>query len=158
MFKQNFTLFLHNSNIGKMKITREQISKALLEEQDSLIENLRLQVKRYNIASDIDEDDTLDPEDLSQQTQAKDLQLRFQQQLDAAIAQKNYLQDADTLKMIDTGNIVFVLGASMQRFSVGDKEVLGVSEEAPAYSELASVEEGKSFTLGNDRYTVKHIL
>lgn len=57
---------------------REEILDKIIEEQQRVIDNLQQSVDRYKTASDLDEDDTSDPDDLARQTEAKDMQLRYE--------------------------------------------------------------------------------
>ncbi|MDD1596444.1 hypothetical protein, partial [Riemerella anatipestifer] len=66
---------------------KEVILRAIASEQQKIVDNLQKSVERYRTESDIDEDATHDPEDFSHQTEAKDMQLRFEQM--ANIAKKH---------------------------------------------------------------------
>ena len=60
---------------------REEILDKIIEEQQRVIDSLKQSVDRYKTASDLDEDDTSDPDDLARQTEAKDMQLRYEKLL-----------------------------------------------------------------------------
>lgn len=53
---------------------RDLILEKLIAEQRKVIESLQQSVNQYKSASDMDEESTHDPEDFSQQSQAKDMQ------------------------------------------------------------------------------------
>ena len=60
---------------------RNEIISKIIEEQQKIIENLQNSVNQYKSESDMDEDNTLDPDDFARQTEAKDMQLRFEKML-----------------------------------------------------------------------------
>ncbi len=51
------------------------ILSSIIDEYQKVIDNLKASVERYKHESDIDEDNTLDPEDYARQTEAKDSNL-----------------------------------------------------------------------------------
>lgn len=146
-------------------MNRKDCIQALLDEQDRIIENLEEQVERYRKASDIDEDDTLDPDDLSHQTEAKDLQQRFEQLYAQAKAVRTEIEQLKTVESdaVAEGSfavlehLILFFGVSIPKFSVKDREVLGISSEAPIYSDAMGKTKGDTLTLGKDSYTIQEV-
>lgn len=146
-------------------MNRKDIIKSIIEEQDKLIDNLNNSVNRYTVASDIDEESTHDPEDFSQQTQAKDMQLRYeklrndaQQQLNFLHSEINEVHDKiEAGSLIETDKNYFFVGASVPLFEVNEKEVIVLSEEAPVFQELKDKSVGDTVKVGDEKYTITSI-
>lgn len=146
-------------------MNRKDIIKSIIEEQDKLIDNLNNSVNRYTVASDIDEESTHDPEDFSQQTQAKDMQLRYeklrndaQQQLNFLHSEINEVHDKiEAGSLIETDKNYFFVGASVPLFEVNEKEVIVLSEEAPVFQELKDKSVGDMVKVGDEKYTITSI-
>lgn len=146
-------------------MNRKDILKSIIEEQDKLIDNLNNSVNRYTVASDIDEESTHDPEDFSQQTQAKDMQLRYeklrndaQQQLNFLHSEINEVHDKiEAGSLIETDKNYFFVGASVPLFEVNEKEVIVLSEEAPVFQELKDKSVGDTVKVGDEKYTITSI-
>ena len=146
-------------------MNRKDILKSIIEEQDKLIDNLNNSVNRYTVASDIDEESTHDPEDFSQQTQAKDMQLRYeklrndaQQQLNFLHSEINEVHDKiEAGSLIETDKNYFFVGASVPLFEFNEKEVIVLSEEAPVFQELKDKSVGDTVKVGDEKYTITSI-
>ena len=72
---------------------RADIIAVIIEEQKAVVDSLKQTVNRYKIASDLDEESTHDPEDFSHQTQAKDMQLRYEKTLKEAELSLAFLEN-----------------------------------------------------------------
>lgn len=144
---------------------RADILQALQQEQQRVIENLEAQVNRYKKASDIDEDDTLDPEDLSHQTEAKDLQLRFEQMLAQAKGLEQIEETAEENKqeisqgaIAVTEDMILYFGSSIPKFTFEDKQIMGISKEAPVYAEAMGKKAGEELKMGSTSMKILEIL
>lgn len=139
-------------------MNRKDIITKIIEEQNKVIESLTLSVERYKTASDLDEESTHDPEDFSQQTQAKDMQLRYEKTRREALQQLNFLQseieeehdqiEAGTLVETDDGYLF--VGISVPAFKVGNKEVITFSEEAPVFGNIKGKKVGDTVKIGEN--------
>ncbi|SKB99681.1 hypothetical protein SAMN05660477_02279 [Soonwooa buanensis] len=147
-------------------MNRIAIMDAIINEQQKVVDNLEYSVNRYVTASDLEEDNTIDPDDLSQQVQAKDMQLRFEQLLKKAQDEMSFLVverdlshteiEKGSLVVLD-GVIVFV-GLSVPKFNFENQSVISFSTEAPAFKSLENHKIGDRIDLGNQSHTVKEIL
>lgn len=144
---------------------REEILNKIIEEQQRVIDNLKKSVERYKTASDLDEDDTSDPDDLARQTEAKDMQLRFEKMLkkeqqDMAFVQsergKSY-KEAELGALIETDQNYFFLAVSLPKFEIGGKEVFCISVEAPIYNQLIGKKVGDQVQIGDNIYSILSI-
>jgi len=119
----------------------------------------------YESASNIDEADTLDPEDLSQQTEFKEMQLRMKFHLEQVNGQLSRLQELTNKKVntVEAGAIVeternlLFIGVSCPSIPVDGKEILGISTETPIFAALKGKTTGDSFKMGKDEYSITGI-
>ena len=64
-------------------MNRKDILDKIILEQNKVIASLQQSVDQYRTASDIDEESTHDSEDYTNQSIAKDMQLRFEKMMNA---------------------------------------------------------------------------
>ena len=144
---------------------RDLIIEQLIAEQRKVIESLQQSVNQYRTASDMDEESTHDPEDFSHQTQAKDMQLRFEKMLSEAEENLSFLMNEkeSSHDMIEKGcvietdkNFLFV-GISVPIFKIDGKEVISFSDNAPVFEGFKSKKIGDSVKIGENLYTIQSI-
>ena len=58
-------------------MNKNEIIKSIINEQNVVISTIENSISRYKNASDIDENDSIDPEDFSHQYEAKEMQLLY---------------------------------------------------------------------------------
>lgn len=144
---------------------KAQVITTLIDEQNKIIADLEKAIKVYRKASDVDEDDTLDPEDFSHQAEAKDMQLRLENKL---LREKNALKTLEKHQkqrinevkigsLIETEAYYFYIGVATHPVSVDNKKVLGVSEKAPIMTLLKGKKKGDKITVGGKKYTILSI-
>ncbi len=136
---------------------REEILSRILEEQYKVISNLQNSVNLYKKESDKDEDDTSDPDDYARQTEAKDMQLRFEKMLSKEKADLNFVLGekdknyavAEHGALVETENNYFFLGVALPAFKYNDKDVYCISPEAPIYAKIRGKKQGDSLQMGD---------
>jgi rRNA maturation endonuclease Nob1 len=69
---------------------KAKILSAIIDEQEKVINNLKASIERYKQESNMDEDNTLDPDDYARQNEAKDMQLRYENMLKSAKHNLNF--------------------------------------------------------------------
>lgn len=144
---------------------RNLIISQLIIEQSKVVENLQQSVDRYKIASDMDEESTHDPEDFSHQTEAKDMQLRFEKMLAEAEENLNFLNGEENAahesvekgSVIETDQSYLFVGISVPLFKIEGKDVISFSEEAPIFDEIKGKAIGDSFKIGDNSHVIKSI-
>lgn len=144
---------------------RNEILDRLRAEQEKIIENLKNQVERYRVASDIDEDSTVDPEDLSRQAEAKDMQLRFEKLLNYAQREMAFLDEelSKTHQEIEDGTLIltdrkyFFVGVSVPVFDFEGTPVMSFSYGAPVFAKFKGKKPGDKVEVGEESYTIKEI-
>ena len=131
---------------------KAKILSAIIDEQEKVINNLKASIERYKQESNMDEDNTLDPEDYSRQNEAKDMQLRYEKLLLTAQKNWNILEKAKSENyteieigtLIETDKNYIFVGISLPVFKYEGKDVISVSEEAPIFKTLKSKKIGEN--------------
>lgn len=137
---------------------RVDIITIIIEEQKVVIDSLEQTVERYKIASDLDEESTHDPEDFSQQTQAKDMQLRYEKMLKEANQSLAFLETElkemhekiEKGTLIETDKNFLFVGISVPVFIFEDKEVVAFSDHAPVFQNIKGKNRGDTVTVGSN--------
>ena len=144
---------------------REEILEKILEEQRRVIENLQNSVNLYKKESDMDEDDTSDPDDYARQTEAKDMQLRFEKMLAKekndlnfvlGEKEKNYTE-AEMGAVVETEKHYFFLGVALPAFKFNGKDIYCVSPEAPIFPKFRGKKVGDLLELGTNHFGIQDI-
>ena len=116
----------------------------------------------YEAGSNLDEGDTIDPEDYSQQSEAREMKMQMQIQLDQAQNQLTRLQgfsqkestQVEPGALITTDKNLFFVGLSLPSMSIDDKDLYCISTESPAYSAVRGKSAGDHFDIGKDTHTI----
>ena len=144
---------------------RDLIIEKLIAEQQKVIESLKNSVNQYKIASDMDEESTHDPEDFSYQTQAKDMQLRFEKMLGEAEENLSFLMNQKQFShdIIEKGSVIetdknfLFVGISVPVFDIDGKEVISFSDNAPIYDGFKGKKIGDRVKIGDHSYEIQSI-
>lgn len=147
-------------------MTRPELIDALIEKQKAIIENLESSVERYQTASDIDEQETREPEDFSRQTEAKDMQLRFEKLLREAKLTVHFLKEQkhqphDQIEkgaLVETSGDWYFLGASIPSTETNKTTIISVSDQAPVYQEFTSKKVGDRLQVGQQSLEIIRII
>lgn len=145
---------------------RDAIFKAVISKQQEIILNLKKTIEEYKTASDLDESDTIDREDYSRQSEAKDMQMRLGQVLITENDKLNWLEKnvdfvdekSQAGKLIITQDNIFLLGISMAEFPLDNKKFFAISETAPLYKKIMNLNTGDSFVMGNNEQLIENKL
>ena len=143
-------------------MNKNEIIKSIINEQNVVISTIENSISRYKNASDIDENDSIDPEDFSHQDEAKEMQLHYEQIL---VQAKNNLDFLETYKnkettkielgsLIETEDLYIFIGISLQQFKLNGKNVIAISEEAPIYNSIKEKTIGEKITIGTIENTI----
>lgn len=135
----------------------------IIEEQKKVVESLQQSVNQYKTESDMDEESTHDPEDFSHQTEAKDMQLRFEKTVKAAEQNLRFLENEkeklhDKIEngcLIETDKNFLFVGISVPVFKIGDKEVISFSEEAPIFENIKGKKVGEEVKVGDRSFVIQ---
>lgn len=144
---------------------RAEILKYLTEEQQKTVDTLKETVAQFVNASDLDETENRDIDDLSHQDEATDMKLRYEALL--AEAENNLVSlnsEYNQAGEIGRGSIVVLdglvvfIGYSVPKFSAGKTKILGISEDAPVFENFNGKKEGDKVKMGENSYTIQQIL
>jgi len=146
-------------------MNRKDILNKIIDEQNKVIESLQQSVDRYKTASDLDEESTHDPEDFSNQTVAKDMQLRFEKMMAQAQRDLDFVEsetktqhtDIENGSLIETDKNYIFVGISVPVFEVDGKEVMSFSEKAPIFEEIKDKAVGDKMKIGKDSFKIDSI-
>ena len=144
---------------------RTEILEQIIAEQNKIISNLEETVGNYRKASDMDEESTHDPEDFSHQTQAKDMQLRFEKMLSEAEENLSFLMNEkeSSHHMIEKGSVIetdknfLFVGISVPVFKIDGKEVISFSDNAPIFEGFKGKKIGDSVKIGDHSYKIQSV-
>ena len=146
-------------------MNKEEVLQIITRQVESNINEISNSLEDYKDASNIDEGDTVDPEDYSQQAEKREMQYQMQIRLDNAKAGLIRLKEfsskqfstASSGALLETDKNWFLLGISIPSLHLGNKELLGISPESPAFSIINGKSAGDSFELGKNTYTILRI-
>lgn len=139
-----------------------EILKKIFDEQSKTLENLNSSVFKFKLASNINENDTLDPEDYSHQDEAREMKLRMEQLLlketkSLEVIEKCFDSTNENVQfgsLLDLGTKYVFIGASIHPFQYQGKDVFSISTEAPIYQKLIGKKIGDQINIGKESYTI----
>lgn len=145
-----------------MVMIKNEVLSAIIKEQQIILDDIKKTINVYETTADIDEDNTLDPEDYSHQTEAKEMQLRFQEKLKEEQAILDFLEThknrvihtVESGALIETEAHYIFIGVSVRSTNVNNKDALSVSEKAPIVNSLKGKEVGEKIVIGDKEYTI----
>ena len=144
---------------------KTEIIQQIRRRLEDNIRELTNSLETQRSASNIDEGDTKDPEDFSQQSESRDMEMALQIQLDTALAQLSKLDDFSGRKtngtesgaLVETDKNWFYMGISFSPMRIGDKELYGVSPDSPAFNSIKGKSTGDHFTIGNNDHRILNV-
>lgn len=139
-------------------MNRKNIISKIIQEQKKVIESLQQSVDQYKVASDMDEESTHDSEDFTNQSIAKDMQLRFEKMMTEAVQNLNFVEkekeivhtEIENGSLIETDKNYIFIGISVPVFKVESKEVISFSRKAPVFEEIKDKNIGDTVKIGDD--------
>lgn len=146
-------------------MNKEAIFNKIVEQEELYVEKLEETLELYRRASDLDEEGTMDRQDMSQANEAKDMQMRMRVQLDKANGDLAELKNVgnkacekvEAGALVTTGKAYFFVGVSLHALNINGKDVYGVSAESPAFKTMYGKVAGDTFELGNDTYSIDEV-
>ncbi|WP_136666987.1 hypothetical protein [Flavobacterium sp. H122] len=146
-------------------MNKSVILENIIKHQTQLLKTLEESVALYKTTSDIDEENTIDPEDLSHQGEAKEMQLHLEERIKT---EKTTIQELEKFKnsiqeniqegaLIETGTAFIYLGAALNPFEYEAKEVYCISSDSPLAKSLFHKKTGDNFKIGDTNHTILNI-
>lgn len=146
-------------------MNKQALKEKLIELQHESIASLEEKITTTHSMVDVDESDTIDPEDLSHQTESGESEQLFRQQLiKARIDLSTFEQlDMSPKSKVEAGAFVvtetfnFIVGCATTPFDFEGQHIIGISPEAPIFREMKDLHAGDTFTVSGNAYTIKEI-
>lgn len=143
-------------------MNRKDIIQIIIDEQKEVVQSLMQSVERYKVASDLDEESTHDPEDFSHQTQAKDMQLRYEQMLKEAERNLDFLNNElnekhETIEkgtLVETDQNYLFVGVPVPVFKFNEKDVVTFSDQAPVFENIKGKNTGDLVEVGKSKVKI----
>ncbi len=143
-------------------MNKQEIIAALIASEVNFMEKLSITLEEFKMASDLDEEATMDRQEMSQANEAKDMQLRMQLQYDKAKADLDELKNDsqtsnDTVvsgSLIETEKSFYYVGVAVHSIEVDGKTLYGISSDSPAFTEVFGKAKGDSINLGENKHTI----
>ncbi|MXV38427.1 hypothetical protein GO491_07005 [Flavobacteriaceae bacterium Ap0902] len=144
---------------------RKEILDIIEDRQKQLVHNLKNALATYDSSTDLDEESTIDLDDLSHQADTQDLKNEMFQKLnmeedDLKQIRTLRLREAEVVKegaVIETKDAFYFVGFTFSPISHEDKKIFGLSLNAPAYQANKDKKKGDSLVLGNTETQIINI-
>jgi hypothetical protein len=148
-----------------MKVDKLELKKTMLTMYETIIHDLKEELKTKESLANIDEDNTLDPEDYSNQTVSNEMKKLLQKQLEKAKLDFEKVKNMDFSEkseavvgaLVTTDMFNFILGVATTPFLFGNLQVVGVSTEAPIFNSLLGSKAGDSFQFSGNQYNINKV-
>ena len=147
------------------KHIRKNIIDHLIKLRKEEIETLKATHQMYSDSLDLDEDSSLEVDDLVQQSRSTEdaiaIQLRIeeaQQELEVFINLEPELVPGITEgNVVITDQINMVIGLAFQQFKIDGEKFVGMSTQAPLYEFLEGKLEGDKIEFNGTEYIIQEI-
>lgn len=141
------------------------IIKELIRRQEQTIQELKEKMELAYSMVDLDESDTLDPEDYSHSYEAHEIHHITELQLAKAEKELDRMKAIDTSEssiyqmgsIVETEQFNFIIGFAALPFTFMSKSYVGISKDSPIYPLMLQTVIGNSFTYNGHQYTIKNI-
>ncbi|WP_392437081.1 hypothetical protein ACF3N7_09115 [Cruoricaptor ignavus] len=146
-------------------MTRKDIMQALMDEQQQIVERLAKRTDELDNAADLDEDDTIDPEDLSHQDELKQQQFGMEDVLakaneNLAILKSFENQEFTTVEegsIVNLDEMIVFIGAAIPAVDFNGKKLIGISSDAPLFTVVQGKTVGEKVKLGEKTAEILNI-
>ncbi len=155
--------FLTLHVLKPIQMKKREILELILNKQKQIISNLEQTIAHYHLDSNLDEDDTLDPEDYSHQDEASEMKFRLKEILNKAKDDYSFINnnlnsvhqsiENGALIKVEDNSYIFV-GVSIPPFVANDIKIITISEKAPIYKSIKDKTIGEKIAIGNKIYSV----
>ncbi len=144
---------------------KNELKKIMISNYENIITELREELATKKGSSDLDENDTLDPEDYSTQTVSNVMVDLLKEQIAKTekdlerIKQIDFSakEEATVGALVTTDMFNFFLGVATVPFLYNNKQIVGVSVNAPIFVNIKGKKAGDSFTFSGHLYTIHTI-
>ena len=148
-----------------MKIDKNALKKVMISNYEHIIAELKEELATKKGSSDLDENDTLDPEDYSTQTVSNVMVDLLKEQVAKTKKDLERIQqidfspkeEANVGAIVTTDMFNFFLGVATVPFLYEHKQIVGVSVSAPIFVNIKGKKVGDTFTFSGHLYTIHSI-
>lgn len=146
-------------------MNKKKIQEKLIGIQEEKLKELMNRIRGLKDDVDIDDNDTIDPEDLSHQSESNELLALFKHQLQKCKTDLNFLKQVDCSPhdSIQAGSIVetdafhFFIGHTFPPINWEGGRLIGISLDSPFFVALKTKRIGETFEFNNHSYTLLSI-
>ena len=146
-------------------MNKKHLKESIIAAQKQLISELKEKIDSSLTMVDIDETDTIDPEDLSHQSESLEIKNLFEQKLNKAQIELDTLihmdfsdkKEATSGALVSTENFHFLIGFAAIPFEFEGKRIVGISVDSPIYPSIKGKIAGDSFSYSENNYTILEI-
>ena len=146
-------------------MNKQLLHQHLIKSQEEIIHDLREKIASSNGMVDIDETDTIDPEDLSHQTESGEMKQLFEKKLFRAEVKLSQLKNlnVDQKSLVEAGAFVatekfhFFVGHATMPFDFEGKHIIGISVDSPIFPTMKGKGNGDSFSHAGNDYKILEI-
>jgi len=146
-------------------MNKTTLKDKLIEIQKTIVNELNEKIVTTHSMVDVDESDTIDPEDLSHQTESMLTEQLFKVKLQKAENDLRLLDQInfDSKTMVEPGAFIktemfhFVIATATIPFDLDGMHIIGLSSESPIYLEMKGLLKGDKFNFSDKSYTILEI-
>ena len=146
-------------------MNKELIINKLFSIQNQVINDLKERISVVKVAADLDEDETIDLDEFSQQNESNEMNELLLHQLEKAEKDKLRLNSINFREkseielgaVVKTDQFSFVVGIATFPFNIEGNQFVGISLEAPIYSMMKGKVTGETFSFANNLYKIVSI-
>lgn len=141
---------------------KHEVVELIVKEQNKLILDLQQSIEGFNEDADMDEDAVKGTEDFSHQNESGEMKMRIVEQLKTAklnlsLIQNMNVKPCDKIQsgaLVETDKNNFFICIPIAPFRVDNKNVIGISSQAPIYSKMNNKTIGDTFEMANISYKI----
>lgn len=143
-------------------MNKQEIKQQLIELQKSVIGSYEKLLQEYGSQADLDEEDTIDPEDFSHQDEATEMGQIIEMQINKAKADLYSLESlpAGHQKRVSLGAYIetnkgyYMIMLSPKSFTYKGKSIKGVSIKSPFFKAMVGKKQGEQFEFQDETNTI----
>ena len=145
---------------------RKDVVNYLIQLREEEIENLEETHRMFQDSLNLDEDSSIEVDDLAQQSRSTDSAISTQLRITKAKAELEHFVELkpELVEGITEGNVVYtdkinlVIGMAFQQFDFNDEKYVGMSVDAPLYKVLEGKKTGDQVVFNNVEYLIEEII
>ncbi|OFZ56670.1 MAG: hypothetical protein A3D92_14065 [Bacteroidetes bacterium RIFCSPHIGHO2_02_FULL_44_7] len=147
-------------------MNKEKLIQTMIQHQRELVNEFAEKVATVHSMVDLDEGDTLDPEDFSHQHTSGEMEQLMRVQLNRAERCLESLHSLDVASKksvmqgayVETDQFNCLVCFATAPFECCGKTVIGISKESPLYAAMIGKHVNESFSFAGKKYTINTIL